>query len=73
MYCGKCGAELNEKGLCPNCDKSSRSKKKIVCISVIALFLIISILIAIIIFNNNDSSETGKEINKSIYSEQTEN
>lgn len=72
MYCGKCGAELNEKGLCPNCDKNSRSKKKIVCISVIALFLIISILIAIIIFNNNDSSETGKEINKSIYSEQTE-
>lgn len=72
MYCGKCGAELNEKGLCPNCDKSSRSKKKIVCISVIALFLIISILIAIIIFNNNDPSETDKEINKSIYSEQAE-
>ena len=27
-YCGKCGAKLNKKGLCPNCDKQAISKSK---------------------------------------------
>lgn len=68
MYCGKCGTELNKKGLCPNCDnvmKNKQSKKRSIIVIVLIIFILL-IFCAVAIFValsknnlNNDGSNSG--------------
>ncbi len=54
-YCGKCGAKLNKKGLCPNCDKQAISKSKQKLKKYTIRFLI-SFLVLVILFTGITST-----------------
>ena len=54
-YCGKCGAKLNKKELCPNCDKQAISKSKQKLKKYTNRFLI-SFLVLVILFTGITST-----------------
>lgn len=54
-YCGKCGAKLNKKRLCPNCDKQAISKSKQKLKKYTIRFLI-SFLVLVILFTGITST-----------------
>lgn len=62
-FCGKCGAELNERGLCPNCDKK-KGKIKLILVATLCILLILIVVIIVISThakkenqNNNNNKE----------------
>ncbi len=68
-YCGKCGTELNEKGLCPNCDKEiinkkQKSRKMKVLVVILFIVLLISCILGVFVVHNknnrvNDENNSG--------------
>ena len=54
-YCGKCGAKLNKKRLCPNCDKQaiSKSKQKL---KKYSIRFLITFLVLVILFTGITST-----------------